>query len=212
MYRSCRSRSFSLDTQELLHILSPFRKSAAMLVQLEEIREHGVSREYRIEPHALPELVAAEAAGEQRFIAPLLVEVTLSRIGGMIEVFGRLTTQVGYECGRCLKSFEHPLNAIFEVTFTNEPPEIQAEDEDGEGIELTAEDLGLIPFEGNSIDLTEVVQEQFLLALPIRPLCSETCRGLCPQCGQDLNSGKCNCVLPEFGNKFSALKNLKLDR
>ena len=58
---------------------------------------------------------------------------------------------------------------------------------------LSADDLALSYYEGDEIDLTPLVHEQTILALPTRPLCRETCRGLCPRCGANLNSGACGC-------------------
>lgn len=183
-----------------------------MLVQLDEIRENGASRSFAIAPRDLPEITALAAAGDYRFDTPFQVDVSLSRIGGMIEVSGRVTTRVGCLCSRCLNEFEMPLETVFEVTFTNEPLIIHDEGVDDEGAELSAEELGLIPFEGDEINLVEVVQEQVLLALPVQPLCNEACRGLCPQCGKNLNVESCSCVPPDISNKFAALKNFKLER
>jgi uncharacterized protein len=87
------------------------------------------------------------------------------------------------------------------------------EDPDAEEIELTADDLGLISFEGDEIDLVDGIQEQVIMALPFKPLCREGCRGLCPQCGADLNLGDCACSEPPvLEGKFSILKNFKVEK
>lgn len=184
-----------------------------MQLQLNEIKEFGVSHEFVNDAKTFPELTALEAEGECRFSAPLSVTVRLTRVGGLVEVAGQLATLIETGCSRCLKRMTTPLEASFELTYTNEPIMVhEEEDEEGEGVELTAEELGLIPFSGDEIDLTEAVQEQVLLAMPTHPLCSEECRGLCPQCGLDLNTGSCSCAAEEFGNKFAVLKNFKVDR
>ena len=183
-----------------------------MIIQLDQIKEHGISRQYQLSPHDFPDASAWEESGDFKLHEPVRVEVTLNRIGGLIEAKGRVATKVESSCGRCLKNFTFDLDEPFVLTFTNEPLTVHDDGVDAEeGVELSAEELGLIPFVGESIDLSEAIGEQFLLALPVRPLCSEECQGLCPYCGIDLNEKKCHCAPPDFANKFSALKNLKLN-
>jgi uncharacterized protein len=183
-----------------------------MIIQLDQIKEHGISRQYQLSPHDFPDASAWEESGDFKLHEPVRVEVTLNRIGGLIEAKGRVATKVESTCGRCLKNFTFDLDEPFALTFTNEPLTVHDDGVDAEeGVELSAEELGLIPFVGESIDLSEALGEQFLLALPVRPLCSEECQGLCPYCGIDLNEKKCHCTPPDFANKFSSLKNLKLN-
>ena len=183
-----------------------------MIIQLDQIKEHGISRQYQLSPHDFPDASAWEESGDFKLHEPVRVEVTLNRFGGLIEAKGRVATKVESSCGRCLKNFTFNLDEPFVLTFTNEPLTVHDDGVDAEdGVELSAEELGLIPFAGESIDLSEAIGEQFLLALPVRPLCSEECQGLCPYCGIDLNEKKCHCAPPDFANKFSALKNLKLN-
>lgn len=183
-----------------------------MVIQLDQIKDHGMSCQYRLAPHDFPDASVWEEAGGFKLHEPINVELSLNRIAGLIEVKGRITTTVDSSCGRCLKDFSFDLDESFDLTFTNEPLTIHDDGvDDEEGMELSAEDLGLIPFVGDSIDLTEAIGEQFFLALPVRPLCSAECRGLCPFCGIDLNEKKCDCAPPDFATKFSALKNLKIN-
>jgi len=183
-----------------------------MIIQLDQIKDHGTTCQYQLAPHHFPDASAWEESGDFKLQAPINVEVTLNRIAGLIEVRGRITTTIDAICGRCLKDFTFALDEFFDLTFTNEPLTV---DDDGvdneEGVELSAEDIGLISFVGDTIDLTEAISEQFFLALPVRPLCSVECQGLCPYCGIDLNEKKCHCAPPDFANKFSALKNIKIN-
>ena len=66
-------------------------------------------------------------------------------------------------------------------------------------------------FQGEEIDFREAVQEQVKLALPMQPLCSETCSGLCPGCGADLNQGDCSCAKGPRDPRFAVLERLKKD-
>ena len=79
-------------------------------------------------------------------------------------------------------------------------------------IELAPGDLSQSFYEGTEVDLTPLVYEQVMLALPTRPLCGEECRGLCPQCGINRNSGQCACATEAGDPRWAALRNLKIDR
>jgi uncharacterized protein len=63
-------------------------------------------------------------------------------------------------------------------------------------------------FDGEALDVDEIVKEQILLAVPTRMLCREDCKGICPQCGVDKNTGECNCETKEIDPRWAALKNL----
>jgi uncharacterized protein len=81
-----------------------------------------------------------------------------------------------------------------------------------EEVELRVEDIGLIYFRGEEINLRDGIQEQVVMAFPLRFLCTEACKGLCTQCGADLNQGDCGCKVEPTTNKFAALKDLKLNK
>ena len=83
---------------------------------------------------------------------------------------------------------------------------------DEKEIELKLEDVGLLYFRGEEINLQQGIQEQVVMALPVQPLCGRNCKGLCPQCGSDLNLKDCKCEREVNSNKFAVLKNLKLDK
>jgi len=77
---------------------------------------------------------------------------------------------------------------------------------------LRAEDLEFSLYEGEEVDLGPLIREQVLLALPTRPLCRDDCRGLCPQCGINLNHAECGCRVETFDPRLEALRSLKLRR
>jgi uncharacterized protein len=64
-------------------------------------------------------------------------------------------------------------------------------------------------FDGEAIDVDEIVREQILLSVPDRALCDENCRGICLMCGTNLNAGSCECKSSEVDPRWAALKNLK---
>jgi uncharacterized protein len=114
-------------------------------------------------------------------------------------------------CSRCVNPVRLELDEKLLVTFMP-PGEMPSEDADAaseEGPEVREEDLDVFPFDGEKIDLEPLFREQFVLAVPYAPLCAEDCKGLCPQCGIDLNTGTCSCEKPT-DPRLAALKGLKL--
>jgi uncharacterized metal-binding protein YceD (DUF177 family) len=115
-------------------------------------------------------------------------------------------------CSRCVGPVKLNLDETLRVTFMP-PGEMPAEDEaepaSEEGPEVSEGDLDVFPYDGEKIDLEPLFREQFVLAVPYAPLCREDCKGLCPQCGIDRNTGTCNCEKP-IDPRLAALKGLKL--
>ena len=115
-------------------------------------------------------------------------------------------------CSRCVEPMRLDLDEQLRVTFMPQhemPAEDEAGDESEEGAEVGSEDLDLFPYDGETVDLEPLLREQFVLAVPFAPLCREDCKGLCAQCGTDLNTGSCRCEAP-IDPRLAALKGLKL--
>jgi uncharacterized protein len=123
--------------------------------------------------------------------------------GNEVFVNGHLDTRAQVECDRCLQLVQLPVNADFALEYISD-----SEYESSEVVELTEEELSVSVFDGQAIDVDEIVKEQILLAVPTRMLCREDCRGICPECGADRNTGECNCVTKEIDPRWAALKNL----
>ena len=128
---------------------------------------------------------------------------------GLAEHRQKVAGQVGLTCSRCLESFPHPLHQRFNLRFSQEIPKDIDPNEDAD-LELTADQMGLLFFKGDELDLGDAVQEQVILALPLKPVCSSACKGLCPGCGADLNLGPCGCGGNGGDSPFDVLKSLKL--
>ena len=116
-------------------------------------------------------------------------------------------------CSRCVGPVKLEIDEKLRVTFMppGEMPEEEGAETAEEGPEVRAEDLDVFPYDGEKIDLEPLFREQFVLAVPYAPLCREDCKGLCPQCGIDRNTGTCNCEKP-IDPRLAALKGLKLPR
>jgi uncharacterized protein len=137
---------------------------------------------------------------------PVEVVGSVRRSGAEVIVNGRLSSRVSVECDRCLKTVELPISAEFRVDY------ITGQDyESSHAAELTADDLDVSVFDGETIDVDELVKEQILLSVPDRTLCREDCKGICSTCGADLNAGACNCEQTDIDPRWEALKKFKND-
>jgi uncharacterized protein len=117
---------------------------------------------------------------------------------------GTVATRLQLECGRCLETFEIPVDSRFELRYV---PEIAAASGDAER-EVSEDDLTTAFYKEDSIDLAELMHEQFVLALPMKPLCADACKGLCPHCGTNLNKETCDCNPTWTDPRLAALEGL----
>ena len=109
-------------------------------------------------------------------------------------------------CGRCLEPFELGVKTPVDLLYLP-----QGENR-GEGeSEISEEDLSTAFYRDEQIDLDALVREQFQLALPMKPLCSEGCRGLCSKCGINLNRESCSCDTSWRDPRLAALQSLLAD-
>ena len=179
-------------------------------IHIEQLKERSVFLEVECPADRFPVLRQMMSAGECEFAAPIQIRLNAARIGEMVEVEGEFQTSLQLSCGRCLKQFLSPLQAAFALTYTQET---SAADSGGgsKRAPADAEEAGLLRFRGDSVDLRDGIQEQVILSLPLRPLCGEECRGLCPRCGADLNQGSCSCRPASADNAFAALRKLTLE-
>jgi uncharacterized protein len=139
-----------------------------------------------------------------KLTAPATVNGKIRLAGKEVFVNGHVDARAQVECDRCLKPIELPVNADFELEYIT-----GSEYESSEVAELTEAEMSVSVFDGDAIDVDEIVKEQILLAVPTRMLCREDCKGICPQCGTDRNTGECKCVTEDIDPRWAALKNLK---
>jgi len=136
-------------------------------------------------------------------VAPVAVDGKVQLSGNEVLVNGHLETRAQVECDRCLKPVELPVNADFTLEYIS-----GSDYESSQTAELTEAELTVSVFDGEAIDVDEIVKEQVLLAVPTRMLCREDCKGICPEYGTDRNTGDCNCVTTDIDPSWAALKNL----
>ncbi len=179
-----------------------------MRLELKEIIDGVLEREYCCSATDFQVLAELAAAEDIHFNDPLVFSLRLQKTGQIVEVDGTLAASAGVKCGRCLQPFVQQIAANFSLTFTP----LVVQEETAEEIELDADELGLIYYRGETLELLDPLQEQIVMSIPIGPLCANGCLGLCPECGCDLNTTRCDCVKQPFNNKFGALADLKVDK
>ncbi|MDP4858084.1 MAG: DUF177 domain-containing protein [Desulfobacterales bacterium] len=182
-----------------------------MRVNVNDIGDGGIGLTFEESAESFPSLLEISRGGECVFLMPLTIDLRIRRIGQLFEATGRFETRVRLLCSRCLADYETPLAADFILSFSREQPEAADPSQHAE-IELGAEEIGLILFHGEEIDLRDAVQEEVLMAVPMKTLCRPECKGLCPQCGTDLNQDDCGCERKTINPKFAVLKGLKLGK
>jgi uncharacterized protein len=107
---------------------------------------------------------------------------------------GRLEARLRLHCGRCLEPFAHVVDEDLDLFFMPRTAQPGAEEEEQEqDVELSDRDMVVAYYADERVDLGEMVREQMLLAVPLRRLCREDCRGLCPSCGVNRNTASCDC-------------------
>lgn len=140
---------------------------------------------------------------------PVTAEGSLYRAGVTVYLSGTVKAVLGLECSRCLKSFSHTVEAPVSVVFMPEQPGGAT---GGQDSRAEAEDADIQSYDGDKINLKPPFFDQVALDIPIQPLCSEGCKGLCPVCGADLNEGECGCDREDIDPRFAVLKKLKKDK
>ena len=141
---------------------------------------------------------------EYRVAAPVELSMEVERAGGdAFRVTGRAVTKLELDCGRCLEPFDIPVDATFELRYV--PATLNAGD--GER-EIAEDDLTTAFYREGSLDVIDMLREQFTLAVPMKPLCMDACSGLCPHCGANLNRTECGCTPTWEDPRLAALKGL----
>jgi len=180
-----------------------------MRIHLDQLTERELLLEFEEKPETFPVLADMIKQKECDVLVPIKIRLRVYKVRDIVEVEGNLETRVRLVCSRCLQEYEAQMASDFSLTYTRDVADGIAASNHHKELELTAQDLGLIFFNGEEIDLIEGIQEQAVLALPLQPLCQQQCKGLCSKCGADLNKEDCTCDRTPKNSQFAALKNLK---
>lgn len=154
---------------------------------------------------ALPEMFHKEDEGKSLF--------NLLRTGANVDCRGDVFCVYHPICVRCLKVFKSRLDIPIHLTlaplYENER---QLKLEDKNEVALIKEDLEFSFYEGETFSISDIIREQVILAMPLQPLCKNSCKGLCQRCGKDLNEGPCGCRSHHEDPRWKPLKAIKLEK
>jgi uncharacterized protein len=171
-----------------------------MVIDVDRLPREGLEISKDFEFSAV-EIVDEDAV----FLEPVHAEIHIRKVGEEVFVKGCIKATISFVCSRCLVPFEFPVDSPFDLAFFPEEFEVAKE-------ELDSEDLDMSFYYGRRIDLKEVILEQLNLTFPLKPLCSEICRGICPVCGKNINSGGCSCETKASDIRLNKLKIFMKDR
>jgi uncharacterized protein len=180
-----------------------------LTVRLEDIRDKNAEISLELPGATFPVLSEMIGSGEVVLTSPVRLEITAAHEFDHVRVSGRVETEIRLACSRCCAEYDDKLSSTFELFYTKAQGDETVQDEE---VELSETDLVSVPYRGDEINLLPEVDEQIVMELPLRPLCSDDCRGLCPVCGMDLNVTECGCRREAPSLTFGALKDLKINQ
>jgi len=134
-----------------------------------------------------------------RLAEPLQVDVDAQFAGRDVVVRGDVHSRVALPCRRCLAPLTVPLDEEFALVFRPGLTPVEAEEQE----------VYALPERGDELDLEPALLEQVVLSVPQYAMCSESCRGLCPQCGTNLNQTQCDCQADDLDPRWAALRKLR---
>lgn len=139
-----------------------------------------------------------------RVVAPVTLGFDIFKDKQAFRLVGQVRTTLELKCSRCLEPFSGAVDQAFDLRY--QPHSVNA----GEGErEIEEDDLTTAFYENDEIDLGQLMREQFVLSLPMKPLCEAACKGLCSVCGTNLNRGACDCKPVWEDPRLAALKELR---
>ena len=171
-----------------------------MNLKLDEIPPEGMSVDLELTPDS-PEVTHFNMGG------PVVGSLRVDRFGSQILVKGKVCGKVFQDCSRCLKRYLLEVREEFSLDLRS-----LSLVSEGEELELGPNDLDVEFFQGDDLDLAHLLIEQLCLVLPMKPICSEGCEGLCSLCGHDRNKGKCSCCEENIDPRWETLRVLKQDK
>ena len=174
-----------------------------MKLNINDIDDVGKDLVYAEPTDTLNSLLVHGNVVDFEFQKPAEVRLSYRRSGQELFFYGHVSSHALGHCGRCLEDYGVDIASDFSFVLVPKSP-MPAE------VALNEEDLDLSFYEGEEVDVSPLVLEQIVLALPTRPLCKESCQGLCPQCGINRNNETCACVTATGDPRLAILRSLKV--
>ncbi len=164
-----------------------------MKIVLSEITDEGLEIDFE---ETFPE-------GPLRLLSPVKAKLRIDKAGAEVLARGQVSSDIELQCSRCLSKFSRPVSVEVNVVY-HPVEELKGEEKH----EIKGDELDTGFYKGDELDIYDLVQEQILLTVPMKPLCKESCRGLCATCGADLNVTTCSCEKREPDPRLAVLKKL----
>ncbi len=178
-----------------------------MLIEIRELEAHAVDFDEHLAPGAIDFGQDIHQSGDLKSTgrAQLVREHHgKHRLINDIRIAGEVGTRIELACARCLEPIQRDVTKKFDLLYRP-----QGTDAGKEEMSVTAAEAEVGYYQGEGLLLEDVLREQVLLALPLKAICREDCRGLCPHCGRNLNQEQCTCAEPLEDPRWSALKDIR---
>jgi uncharacterized protein len=178
------------------------KKSDELSVAVDEIDASGYHRTCAKPADWVAGSLREWNSGDCGFEGDIGIQLDFFKTGKAILARGHIAAMLRLRCVRCLEEFPRPLAATFHYNLL--PKEEEGAPQE---MEIPRDEFDAYYYSGAVIDLAPLVLEQIVLHVPPYPLCRESCRGICQQCGADMNRAPCDCAHPDgAGGRFGALK------
>lgn len=170
-----------------------------MRIRVSDIKDEGLHIETHMNPKWLDNIPELWSGKENtRLVSDIDIDLELTRVLREISVIGKISFSIEAPCSRCLETVRQDF--MPEIRFLVSPS-YKISDE---------EDLNHEIYSGDEVNLSNYLREQIAMTLPVKVICSDDCKGLCPNCGANLNKEMCDCDKDWIDPRFAALKKLKI--
>lgn len=185
--------------------LRPLGCFIAVKLRVDDITADARELSFAEPEHEINRTLDLGATREYHVAAPVRVTISYYRAGTELFLSGLVETNATASCARCAEEFSAATQRPFRYVLA--PKSIGYGEND---LDLNEGDLEYSLYEGDEVDLSPLIREQVLLALGARPLCGEDCRGLCAQCGANLNQGDCGCRMDTGDPRLAMLRKIRV--
>ena len=175
-----------------------------MRIRIDEIPDSGRILRFHWEQDRLRQFVPRDDPFNLDLLRPVNVVLSLDKHPDHLRITGKIEGHLKVGCHRCLKLFPFLLNEAVDIYLV----ENERMPKEGEK-ELEPDEIVCEFFDGEVIEVDQLVAEQIFLALPVKVLCSEDCKGICPGCGANLNEEAFRCRADRGQSPFEKLKSIK---
>jgi len=178
-----------------------------MFIEIAELELHPIDYQEEFPPDAIDlgedarQLTLLKTSGRAQLVEEHHGKRNVIRD---IRLNGELATQLELPCARCLEPVVQDVTRKFDLLYRP-----LGTDAGNEELSVTAAEAEVGYYQGEGLLLEDAIREQVLLSVPLKVVCREDCKGLCPSCGKNRNTDPCSCVQPFADPRWSALKEIR---